>query len=161
MPMGVVTIYTDGGCWPNPGGPGGWGAVIQLDCGETEELFGGSRETTNNRMELQAAIQALQHLREPTIVRLYSDSQYVVRGITTWIKGWKARNWMTKEKAPVKNEDLWRALDKEASRHRVEFRWLRGHVGHPGNERADKLATIGMMSVALADWGPPNMVARA
>jgi len=140
--MKLVEIYTDGACRGNPG-PGGWGALLCY--GETErELFGGERLTTNNRMELTAAIRALSALREPCRVDLYTDSQYVRSGITEWMKNWKKRGWRTAERKPVKNADLWQMLDAEAARHDVRWHWVRGHSGHAGNERADGLANRGI-----------------
>ena len=137
--MKKVTIHTDGGCEGNPG-PGGWAAVLEFG-GRTKEVSGGEPATTNNRMELEASIAALESLSEPCEVELFTDSTYVRDGITKWIKTWKARGWMTTTKQPVKNEDLWRALDTVAARHRVHWRWLKGHTGHAGNERCDVLAT--------------------
>jgi ribonuclease HI len=135
----LVKIHTDGGCEGNPG-PGGWGAV--LECGvHRKELSGGEPATTNNRMELQAAIEALKALREPCEVEIFTDSQYLREGITKWISGWKARGWRTIGKQPVKNEDLWRALDAVTKIHRIQWRWLKGHAGHAGNECCDGLAT--------------------
>ena len=138
----MYEIFTDGACSGNPG-PGGWGALI---CnGENEnELTGGAAETTNNRMELQAAIEALKSLPDGSVVRLTTDSVYVKDGITSWIKNWKARGWKTAAKKPVKNVDLWQELDSEAQRHSVEWHWVKGHAGHAGNERADELARQGM-----------------
>ncbi len=136
-----VTIYTDGACSGNPG-PGGWGAVLQFGAHE-RDLWGGERLTTNNRMELTAAIQALEALTRPCRVELHTDSQYVRQGITEWLPGWKARGWRTASKAPVKNDDLWRALDAARQRHEVTWRWVKGHAGHPLNERADALARRG------------------
>ena len=138
----MYEIFTDGACSGNPG-PGGWGALI---CnGENEnELTGGAAETTNNRMELLAAIEALKSLPDGSAVRLTTDSVYVRDGITTWIKNWKARGWKTAAKKPVKNVDLWQELDSEAQRHSVEWHWVKGHAGHAGNERADELARQGM-----------------
>lgn len=138
----MYEIFTDGACSGNPG-PGGWGALI---CnGENEnELTGGAAETTNNRMELQAAIEALKSLPDGSAVRLTTDSVYVKDGITGWIKNWKARGWKTAAKKPVKNVDLWQELDSEAQRHSVEWHWVKGHAGHAGNERADELARQGM-----------------
>ena len=138
----MYEIFTDGACSGNPG-PGGWGALI---CnGENEnELTGGAAETTNNRMELLAAIEALKSLPDGSAVRLTTDSVYVKDGITNWIKNWKARGWKTAAKKPVKNLDLWQMLDSEAQRHSVEWHWVKGHAGHPGNERADELAQQGM-----------------
>ncbi|HYC35121.1 MAG TPA: ribonuclease HI [Usitatibacter sp.] len=140
-----MNIYTDGACKGNPG-PGGWGAI--LECGGTErELFGGERGTTNNRMELKAVIEALSALKRPSRVVVHTDSQYVQKGITEWIRSWKARGWRTAAKEPVKNEDLWRQLDALAARHEIEWRWVRGHAGHHGNERADALANKGVASL--------------
>ena len=139
----MYEIFTDGACSGNPG-PGGWGALI---CnGENEnELTGGAAETTNNRMELLAAIEALKSLPDGSAVRLTTDSVYVKDGITNWIKNWKARGWKTAAKKPVKNVDLWQELDSEAQRHSVEWHWVKGHAGHAGNERADELARQGMV----------------
>ncbi len=140
--MDKVDIYTDGACKGNPG-LGGWGAL--LVAGEAEkEIFGGTRDTTNNRMELQAVIEALTALKRPCTVVLHTDSQYVQKGISEWIHGWKARGWKTSTKEPVKNEDLWKALDAAQAMHTIEWRWVRGHNGHPGNERADMLANRGV-----------------
>jgi len=133
----TVVIYTDGGCEPNPG-VGGWGAVL-LCRGRMRELSGGDPRTTNNRMELTAAIEALAALKRPCRVELYTDSEYVRRGITEWLPGWKRRNWRRRT-GPVLNEDLWRRLDTEAARHTVTWRWVRGHTGNPLNERCDELA---------------------
>jgi ribonuclease HI len=133
-----VTIHTDGGCEDNPG-PGGWAAVLTY--GDlNKEISGGAPATTNNRMELQAAISALQALKEPCEVEFYTDSQYVRQGITSWVASWKARGWLTTAKKPVSNEELWRALDAEAQRHKIRWHWLKGHAGHAGNERCDALA---------------------
>ncbi len=137
-----VVIYTDGACSGNPG-PGGWGAILMSGSHE-RELFGGEPSTTNNRMELTAAIRALAALKRPCRVELHTDSQYVRQGITEWVAGWKARGWKTAAKAPVKNEDLWRELDAARARHDVVWRWVRGHAGHPLNERADALARKGV-----------------
>jgi len=140
-----VEIFTDGACKGNPG-PGGWGAWLKA--GEHEkEIFGGERNTTNNRMELMAVIEALAALTRPCDVVLHTDSQYVQKGISEWIHGWKARGWKTAAKEPVKNADLWQALDAAQARHKVEWRWVRGHAGHVGNERADQLANRGCASV--------------
>lgn len=140
--MSKVTIYTDGACSGNPG-PGGWGAV--LVAGEKRrEICGGDSGTTNNRMELMAAIEALAALKRPCEVDLYTDSVYVRDGITRWIHGWKRNGWRTSSKKPVKNADLWQRLEEEAQRHRIEWHWVKGHAGHPGNERADELARAGM-----------------
>jgi ribonuclease HI len=143
--MKAVVIYTDGACKGNPG-LGGWGAVLQS--GEhVKELKGGERDTTNNRMELTAVIQALQALKQPCDVTLYLDSEYVRKGITEWIHGWKAKGWKTASKQPVKNADLWRLLDDlvASSGHRIDWRWVKGHAGDPGNERADALANEGTL----------------
>ena len=143
--MNQVEIYTDGACKGNPGA-GGWGAL--LIAGQHEkELFGGEADTTNNRMELMAVIQALGALKRPCRVILHTDSQYVLKGITEWIDGWKAKGWKTASKAPVKNVDLWQALDEARAMHQIEWRWVRGHVGNPGNERADQLANRGVESL--------------
>jgi ribonuclease HI len=140
--MGKVTIYTDGACSGNPG-PGGWGALLLY--GEHEkELYGGESETTNNRMELQAAIEALKALKRSCEIDLYTDSQYVKGGITGWIHGWKKNGWKTSNKKPVKNAELWQALDEALKRHKVSWHWVKGHAGHEGNERADELARRGM-----------------
>jgi ribonuclease HI len=137
-----VVIYTDGACSGNPG-PGGWGAILMSGAHE-KELWGGEAHTTNNRMEIMAAIQALEALKRPCRVELHTDSQYLRQGITEWLPGWKARGWRTAAKAPVKNEDLWRALDAARARHEVAWRWVKGHSGHPLNERADELARRGI-----------------
>jgi ribonuclease HI len=143
-----VVIYTDGACSGNPG-PGGWGAV--LIWGETErDICGGEPATTNNRMELMGAIQALETLKRPCKVELHTDSQYVKNGITEWIRGWKARGWKTAAKAPVKNDDLWKRLDEARLRHEVDWRWVKGHAGHELNERADALARKGLEQVRKA-----------
>lgn len=141
----AVEIFTDGACSGNPG-PGGWGVVLRWGAVE-KELFGGEPETTNNRMELTAAIRGLEALKRPVTVRLYTDSEYVKKGITEWINGWKARGWKTAARAPVKNADLWQALDAARNRHEVSFHWVRGHAGHPENERADELARRGVAAV--------------
>ena len=135
-------IYTDGACRGNPG-PGGWGAVL-MSKGTEKELWGGERLTTNNRMELMAAIRALEALKKPCTVELHTDSKYVQQGISEWIRGWKARGWMTADKKPVKNEDLWRRLDEARNRHTVTWKWVKGHAGHELNERADQLANRGL-----------------
>lgn len=136
--MAVVTIYTDGACRGNPG-PGGWGAV--LTSGEHEkELRGAEPLTTNNRMELTAAIRALAAMKRPAKIRLYTDSQYVRKGITVWLDQWKRRDWRTADRKPVRNVDLWQALEREIERHEIEWHWVRGHAGVPGNEHADRLA---------------------
>ncbi|WP_444898561.1 ribonuclease HI [Microbulbifer sp. VAAC004] len=140
--MKQITIYTDGACRGNPG-PGGWGALLVY--GEHEkELCGGESHTTNNRMELMAAIKALEALKQPCEVELHTDSQYLRQGITGWINNWKKNGWKTASKKPVKNADLWRQLDKSVARHQIEWHWVKGHAGHPGNERADQLANRGI-----------------
>lgn len=143
--MDKIEIFTDGACKGNPG-PGGWGALLVAD-GKQKELFGGEPNTTNNRMEMTAIIEALSALNRPCNVVLHTDSQYVLKGITEWIEGWKARGWKTAAKAPVKNVDLWLALDAEQARHHIEWHWVRGHSGHVGNERADALANLGVDSI--------------
>ncbi|HEY3433076.1 MAG TPA: ribonuclease HI [Rhodocyclaceae bacterium] len=140
-----IDIYTDGACSGNPG-PGGWGALLRAGANE-KELFGGEADTTNNRMELMAVIEALRALKRPVKARVHTDSQYVQKGISEWISGWKKRGWKTADKKPVKNVDLWQALDTEASRHELEWLWVRGHNGHPENERADALARRGVEKV--------------
>jgi len=135
---GWVEIFTDGACSGNPG-PGGWGAVLRYN-GHEKELSGGELQTTNNRMELAAAIAALEALRRPAKVRLHTDSTYLRDGITRWIHAWKQRGWKTADKKPVKNVDLWQRLEAALHRHSVEWHWVRGHSGHPENERADALA---------------------
>ncbi len=138
----VIELFTDGACRGNPG-PGGWGVLIRA--GEVEkELHGGEAETTNNRMELMAAIRGLESLKRPCKVRLTTDSQYVMKGITEWMDNWKRRNWQTAAKKPVKNIDLWKRLDRALSQHQVEWEWVRGHTGHVENERADQLANRGI-----------------
>jgi len=138
----IIEIFTDGACRGNPG-PGGWGALLRFD-GKEKELFGGEADTTNNRMELMAAIQSLESLTRRCEVRLTTDSEYVKNGITQWIVNWKKRGWKTANKKPVKNADLWQRLDKVASEHDVSWHWVRGHTGHPENERADQLANRGI-----------------
>ncbi|RAK65394.1 ribonuclease HI [Phenylobacterium kunshanense] len=143
-----VMIFTDGACSGNPG-PGGWGAI--LIHGQTEkEICGGEPGTTNNRMELMAAIQALEALKKPCKVELHTDSQYVQKGIAEWIHGWKRRGWKTADGKPVKNDDLWRRLDEARSRHDVHWRWVKGHAGHELNERADGLARKGLRDAAAS-----------
>jgi ribonuclease HI len=134
----MVEIYTDGACRGNPG-PGGWAATLQWE-GHLRELSGAERETTNNRMELTAVIRALEALKRSMPVRIYTDSQYVRQGITEWLPNWKKRDWRTADKKPVKNRDLWEALDAAVARHQVEWHWVKGHSGVPGNERVDALA---------------------
>jgi len=137
-----VTIHTDGACRGNPG-PGGWGALLRF--GEQErELFGGEPETTNNRMEMTAAIKALEALKEPCAIELYTDSKYLMDGITQWLEGWKARGWKTSAKKPVKNKDLWQSLDLLVDGHAIDWHWVKGHAGHVDNERADLLANQGL-----------------
>ena len=143
--MDKIEIYTDGACKGNPG-IGGWGAVLIAGTKE-KELFGGEKETTNNRMELMAVIQALTVLKRPCEIVLHTDSQYVLKGITEWIKGWKAKGWKTAARTPVKNVDLWQALDQAQAVHKIEWKWVRGHTGDPGNEHADQLANRGVESV--------------
>jgi ribonuclease HI len=133
-----VIIHSDGGCEGNPG-PGGWAAVLRYGS-RLKEISGGCPATTNNRMEMTAALEALRSLKEACAVEFFTDSEYVQNGISTWIKQWKARGWRTTAKAAVKNEDLWRALDEEVARHRVDWKWLKGHAGHEDNERCDQLA---------------------
>ena len=140
-----VRIWTDGACSGNPG-PGGWG-VWMVSGPHEKELFGGELNTTNNRMELTAVITALRALRRPCRVILHTDSQYVQKGISEWIVGWKARGWRTADKKPVKNADLWQELDEATRRHDIQWRWVKGHAGHEGNERADRLANKGVDSV--------------
>ena len=145
MNMDKVEIFTDGACKGNPG-PGGWGAWLRNGDHE-KEICGGEANTTNNRMELMAVIEALSALTRPCNVVLHTDSQYVQKGISEWIHGWKKRGWKTAAKEPVKNADLWQALDAAQARHQVEWRWVRGHNGHAGTERADQLANRGCASV--------------
>lgn len=137
-----VTIYTDGACSGNPG-PGGWGAVL-ISGDKEKDLKGGEAETTNNRMELMGAIEALRALKKPCKVDLYTDSTYVRKGIMEWIHGWKKNGWKTADKKPVKNADLWQALEEEAKKHSITWHWVKGHNGHPLNERADELARKGI-----------------
>lgn len=141
----VVRIYGDGACKGNPG-PGGWGAVLKWN-GHERELFGGEPNTTNNRMELLAVIKALDSLSRICKVEVYTDSQYVQKGISEWIIGWKRRGWKTADRKPVKNAELWRQLDVLAGRHQVSWHWVRGHSGHPENERADQLANHGVLNL--------------
>lgn len=144
--MEKVEIFTDGACKGNPG-RGGWGAL--LIAGEhRRELFGGEPNTTNNRMELKAVIEALSALKRPCEIVLHTDSQYVQKGISEWIHGWKARGWKTAAKEPVKNVDLWQALDAAQAKHQIQWRWVKGHAGHNGNERADALANLGVASIS-------------
>ncbi len=143
--MDKINIYTDGACKGNPG-VGGWGALLVSGTKE-KELFGGEKESTNNRMELMAVIQALGVLKRPCEIVLHTDSQYVLKGITEWIQGWKAKGWKTAARTPVKNVDLWQALDQARTSHKIEWKWVKGHSGHDGNERADQLANRGVESV--------------
>jgi ribonuclease HI len=136
--MSAVEIYTDGACRGNPG-PGGWGATLRF-AEQLKELSGAEQHTTNNRMELTAVIRALEALKRPVEASVYTDSEYVRRGITEWIPGWKARGWRTADRKPVKNQDLWEELDRLAALHRIQWHWVRGHSGIPGNERVDRLA---------------------
>lgn len=148
MTSETVDIFTDGACSGNPG-PGGWGAILRI--GDTEkELWGGEPQTTNNRMEMMAVIRGLAALKRPVSVRVHTDSQYVQKGISEWIHSWKKRGWKTADKQPVKNEDLWRRLDELAAAHKVQWLWVKGHAGHPENERADALARKGVAEVRLA-----------
>ena len=140
--MSSVEIYTDGACKGNPG-PGGWGALLICN-GQEKELFGGERNTTNNRMELTAVIRALEALKQPSRVRLYTDSLYVMKGIQEWIHSWKRNGWRTADKKDVKNKELWVELDELRRKHEIEWHWVKGHAGHPENERADALANKGI-----------------
>ena len=142
MVEGAVEIYADGACKGNPG-PGGWGVLLRAG-GRESEMFGGEALTTNNRMELTAVIEGLAALKHRSKVRVYTDSQYVQKGISEWIHNWKRRGWRTSDRKPVKNEDLWRKLDEIARGHHVEWHWVKGHAGHPENERADMLANRGI-----------------
>ena len=140
--MQEVTLYTDGACKGNPG-TGGWGALLQSGK-HSKELFGGEANTTNNRMELTAVIQGLAALKRPCIVNIYTDSQYVKNGMQQWIHNWKARGWKTAAKQPVKNIELWQALDEAVNKHQIQWHWVKGHAGNPGNEKADELANRGV-----------------
>jgi ribonuclease HI len=142
---GLVEIYTDGACKGNPG-PGGWGVVLRTSA-HLKELYGGEPNTTNNRMELTAVIKGLEALSRPSKVKLSTDSQYVQKGISIWIHDWKRRGWRTADKKPVKNIDLWQQLDAHAARHEIQWLWVKGHAGHPENERADELANLGVATV--------------
>jgi ribonuclease HI len=144
--MTEVVIYTDGACSGNPG-PGGWGVVLRWN-GTTKELHGSDPQTTNNRMELMAAISALEALSRPSQVRLYTDSTYVLNGITKWVAGWERNGWRTSAKKPVKNEDLWRRLVQAMDDHEISWQWVKGHAGDEGNERADALARLGIEEAA-------------
>jgi len=143
-----VVIYSDGACSGNPG-PGGWGAIL-ISGEHVKEIHGGEPATTNNRMELMAAIQALEALKRPCKVEVHTDSQYVMKGISEWIRGWKVRGWKTADNKPVKNEDLWRRLDAARSKHDVAWKWVKGHAGHELNERADELARLGIAELRSA-----------
>lgn len=138
----MVEVYSDGACKGNPG-PGGWGALLRYGAHE-KELWGGEADTTNNRMELTAVIEALEALKGPSQVRITTDSQYVKQGVTSWMARWKRNGWVTAERKPVKNRDLWERLDRALSRHELQWHWVRGHTGHPENERADGLANRGI-----------------
>lgn len=142
MAEDIIDIYTDGACRGNPG-PGGWGAILRLGSNE-KEMWGGETSTTNNRMELTAAIRALEALKRPVTARVHTDSQYVLKGISEWIHGWKRNGWRTADRKPVKNADLWQELDRLAGGHRLQWIWVKGHAGHPENERADALANRGI-----------------
>jgi len=144
----IVNIYADGGCRGNPG-PGGWGVLMQSGSNE-KELWGGEPDTTNNRMELTAVIRALEALKRKTILRVHTDSQYVQKGISTWIHNWKRNGWRTADKKPVKNAELWQVLDTLAQQHDIQWLWVKGHAGHPGNERADALANRGIDELIAA-----------
>jgi len=148
MSANTVVIHTDGACSGNPG-PGGWGAILDYN-GTRKELFGGEANTTNNRMELKAAIEALNALTRPCAVAMHVDSQYVKDGITKWIHGWKKNGWKTADKKPVKNVELWQALDEAIKRHQISWHWVKGHDGNPDNERADELARQGIAEVRAA-----------
>jgi ribonuclease HI len=148
-----VRIYTDGGCLGNPG-PGGWGAVLYYRR-QCLEISGGDPETTNNRMEMQAAISALESLRVPCQVEMWTDSQYLRNGITQWIHGWKRNGWRTSQREPVKNQELWQALDAQIQRHKVSWQWLKGHAGHRDNERCDELASRAMSRLRKSARTPP------
>ncbi|MCF6194513.1 MAG: ribonuclease HI [Kangiellaceae bacterium] len=143
--MAIIKIYTDGACKGNPG-PGGWGALLVAGK-HSKELCGGEKETTNNRMELTAAIKALEAVKKSAVIELTTDSQYVRKGITEWLDGWKKKGWKNSQKKPVKNSDLWKQLDKQNKRHSVSWHWVKGHSGHPGNEKADDLANRGIENI--------------
>lgn len=145
MSNNIVEIYTDGACKGNPG-PGGWGAWMSF-AGREKELCGGELNTTNNRMELTAVIRALEALKRECAIRIYTDSSYVQKGITEWIRNWKLRNWVTSDRKPVKNADLWKSLDLLVEQHQIEWVWVKGHAGNAGNERADALANKGVEQV--------------
>lgn len=143
MNADTIYIYSDGACKGNPG-PGGWGALL-VYAGHRKEISGGEANTTNNRMEMTAVIRALESLKRPSTVEVHTDSQYVQKGISEWMSGWKRRNWHTADGKPVKNQDLWLQLDALSQLHRIEWKWVRGHAGHPENERADALANQGVL----------------
>ena len=149
----LMHIYADGACRGNPG-PGGWGVVLQAGTAE-KELFGGEAHTTNNRMELTAVIRALEALKRPVKANIHTDSQYVHKGISQWIHAWKRNGWKTADKKPVKNADLWQTLDALAQRHEIAWHWVKGHAGHPGNERADALANRGIDELPVRPAGAP------
>ncbi|MGQ0511474.1 MAG: ribonuclease HI [Betaproteobacteria bacterium] len=151
MSEDLVELYADGACKGNPG-RGGWGVILRAR-GHEKELYGGEQATTNNRMELQAVIEGLSALKRRSRVKVYTDSQYVQKGISQWIHDWKRRGWRTAARAPVKNADLWRVLDEVAGSHEVEWHWVKGHAGHPENERADALANKGVEELAGAAPG--------
>lgn len=142
----LIDIYSDGACKGNPG-PGGWGALL-VSGGHRKEICGGELDTTNNRMEMTAVIRALEQIKRPSRVRVHTDSQYVQKGVSEWMSGWKRRNWRTADGKPVKNQDLWQALDTLGSTHTIEWKWVKGHAGHPENERADALANQGVLEAS-------------
>lgn len=144
--MSKIEVFTDGACRGNPG-PGGWGALLRAGK-HSKEIYGGEKETTNNRMELTAAIKALQQIKKPSVVVLTTDSQYVRKGITEWLAGWKSKGWKNSQKKPVKNSDLWKLLDEQNERHQVTWKWVKGHSGHTENEIADQLANRGIDELA-------------
>ena len=153
-PVSTVVIFTDGACRGNPG-PGGWGVLLQMGGAEEgqrerKELWGGEKNTTNNRMELTAVIRALEALKRPVAARVHTDSQYVQKGISEWIRNWKRNGWRTSEKKPVKNADLWQRLDELSRGHEIAWIWVKGHAGHPGNERADQLARRGIDELPMS-----------
>ena len=140
-----VEIFTDGACSGNPG-PGGWGVILRFR-GVEKEMCGGENPTTNNRMEMMAVIKGLDALSRPCAITIYTDSQYVMKGMTEWLRGWKAKGWKTADKKPVKNDDLWKILDAACARHQITWQWVKGHAGHPENERADQLARDGIRQI--------------